>query len=269
MRAGRVLTILLLTSSVAAAKPKPEPAAAEPASAEKAVAKPAPTQPMAGDRRRIVGILDVRVDGVPKEIAAQFQSNLEAHLDSHAYWLAPMSRIHDLMANSTKWTEGCLVGSCLAEVKIQTGAELVLLAALTGSGTSFGYVVTLVRTDTGRMLSQESERCDVCTVNEALTNATRAAVKLVTSVPDKLPDEAADNQAALDLATHKLSKLEDDKKVMHHHHKAVGVGLTVAGLAVAAGGAALYFAKDHSNAGLATAAAGGGLALGGLLVLSF
>ena len=63
--------------------------------------------------------------------------------------------MHEMMANSTKWTEGCVVGSCLHEVKTQTGAELVLLAALTGSGTSFGYVVTLVRTDTGRMLAQD------------------------------------------------------------------------------------------------------------------
>ena len=63
-----------------------------------------------------------------------------------------------------KWTEGCVVGACLSEVRAQTGAELVLLAALTGSGTSFGYVVTLVRTDTGRVLAQESDRCDVCTV---------------------------------------------------------------------------------------------------------
>lgn len=267
MRAGRVLSILLLTTSVAAAKPRPEPAPAEPATADKAAAaKPASSRPVAGDRRRIVGILDVRVDGVPKEIAAQFQTNLEAHLDSRAYWLAPMSRMHEMLANSTKWTEGCLVGSCLGEVKIQTGAELVLLAALTGSGTSFGYVVTLVRTDSGRMLSQEADRCDVCTVNEALTNATLAAVKLVTSVPDTLPDEVADNHAAMDLATHKL---EEDKNELHHHHKAVGIGLTITGLAVAAGGAALYFAKDHSNAGLATAAAGGGLAIGGLLVLSF
>ena len=50
-----------------------------------------------------------------------------------------------MMANSTKWTEGCVVGACLREVETQTGADLVLLAALTGAGTSFGYVVTLVR----------------------------------------------------------------------------------------------------------------------------
>lgn len=259
MRAGAILAALIVASTAPVATAKP-------LTAQKAAATPTSTKPPAGDRRRIVGILDVRVDGVPKEIAAQFQTNLEAQLDSQAYWLAPMTRMHDMMANSTKWTEGCIVGSCLGEVKIQTGAELVLLAALTGSGTSFGYVVTLVRTDTGRMLSQESQRCDVCTVNEALTNATLAAVKLVTSVPDKLPDETEENHAAMDLATHKL---EDDKKVMHHHHKAVGLGLTLTGLAVAAGGAALYFAKDHSSAGLATAAAGGGLAVGGLLVLSF
>src|SRR5262249_1744753 len=136
-------------------------------------------QPPTGDKRRIVGILDVRVDGVPVEIQRQFQSDLEKHLDSRAYWLAPQERIREMMSNSTKWTEGCVVGSCLSELKTQTGAELVLLAAITGSGTSFGYVVTLVRTDTGRMLAQDASRCEVCTVKEVLASATLAAAKLL------------------------------------------------------------------------------------------
>jgi hypothetical protein len=221
---------------------------------------------MADSKRRIVGILDVRVDGVPREIAAQFQTKLEAQLDSNTYWLAPASRMHELMGNSTKWTEGCVVGPCLAEVKVQTGAELVLLASITGSGTSFGYVVTLVRTDTGRYLAQETDRCDVCTVNEALTNATLAAVKLLTSMPDKLPDEAAEQGAAMDLAT---EKLERDNRHLEHHHTTLGLMLAIGGLAVAAGGAALYFTQDHSSYGLGTAAAGGGLAIGGVAVLAF
>src|SRR4051812_7948960 len=242
--AAGAFALMFVAATVASARPK----RADPTTVEKPVEKPAdkpePPPPGPGDRRRIVGILDVRVEGVPAEIAQQFQTGLEDQLDSRAYWLAPMSRLHDMMANSTKWTEGCVVGVCLNEVRAQTGAELVLLAALTGSGTSFGYVVTLVRTDTGRMLAQESERCDVCTVNEALTNATLAAVKLLTSVPDKLPDEAADNRAAMD---RQAKKLEGDKNGMHHHHKRVALAVTMVGLAVAATGAAVYFVQDHPS----------------------
>ena len=253
--AATVLTSIALVG-VAHAKPKPD----------KAPAKKAEPLPGPDDKRRIIGILDVTVDGVPPDIAAQFQANLESQLDSREYWLAPQARMHELLSNSTKWSEGCVVGPCLMEVKVQTGAEVVLLAAINGDGTSFGYVVTLVRTDTGRFVAQEAERCDVCTVNEALTNATLAAVKLVTSLPDKLPDEAAEQHAAMDLAT---KKLEHDKVVIKHRHRKLATILGLSGLAIAVGGAALYFTQDHASYGLATAAAGGGLMVGGLVALSF
>lgn len=224
-------------------------------------------QPPAGsDKRRIIGVLEVKVEGVPKDIAAQFQTDLEKQLDSNAYWLAPKARLHEMMANSTKWTEGCVVGACLHEVKTQTGADLVLLAALTGSGTSFGYIITLVRTDTGSVLSQEANRCDVCTVNEALTAATLAAVRLVTAAPALLPDEEAKRNAELtDVKTKLAAEAEHSKR----RSKKMGTLLTVAGVVVAGAGAALYFLNDHSDYGLATAAIGGGMAFGGVVTLTF
>jgi hypothetical protein len=218
------------------------------------------------DPRRIVAVLDVHVEGVPREIAEKFQTDLERKLDSRAYWLAPASRVREMMSNSTKWTEGCVIGPCLAEVKIQTGAEVVLLATITGSGTSFGYVVTLVRTDTGRYLGQAAERCDVCTVNEALTAATSAAVKLLTEMPETLPDETAEHHAAMDLAT---SKLEQSNERLKKRQERLAKVLILSGLAVAAGGASLYFTQDHASYGLATAGIGAGIAAGGILAMTF
>lgn len=240
------------------------PALAQPRKPASSTAADSPPGP--GDKRRIVGILDVRVEGVPKEIERQFQSDLEKQLDSNAYWLAPQQRMRELMANSTKWTEGCVVGHCLHEIKTQTGAELVLLASITGAGTSFGHVVTLMRTDTGRMLAQDASRCEVCTVNEALSSATLAAVKLLTSVPDKLPDEAAEASAALDLAT---SKLHAEHTATQRHHRTLGIVLTLAGVVAAGAGMTLYLAMDHPDAALAGAGAGAGLALGGVVALTF
>jgi len=37
------------------------------------------------------------------------------------------------MMRATRWTDGCFVGRCLAAMRAQSGAELILLAALTGS----------------------------------------------------------------------------------------------------------------------------------------
>jgi hypothetical protein len=244
--------------------PKPPPPAPVDKTPEPAPPPPPPPQPPPSANQRIVGVLDVRVEGVPPEIAAQFQSALEAQVDTKHFWLAPRSRMHEVMANSTKWTEGCFVGSCLYEVKRQTNADLVLLAALTGAGTSFGYVVTLVRTDTGTVLAQESERCDVCTVSEALANATLATVKILNAVPDTLPDDKA---AQIAKTQEMLAGFAKQKAQLEHHPKAVGTGILITGLAIAAGGAGLYFV--NRDAGIAAAAAGGGIALGGVLALTF
>jgi hypothetical protein len=244
-------------------------ATASPAETQTASAAPATAAPASEDKglkRKIVGVLEIRADGIPAEQKAQFQTNLEAQLDSKHYWLSPESRMHAILANSTKWTDGCLIGKCLAEVKAQTNADLVLLAALSGSGTSFGYVVTLVRTDTGRVLSQKAERCDVCTVNEALTKATKATVALLQAVPDTLPDDDAETRSAVTVAT---QSLRADVRHDRHARTVSGTVLTVVGIAAAAAGAAIYFTQDHARSGLATAAAGAGLAAGGVVVLTF
>jgi hypothetical protein len=242
--------------------PPPPPPPPEPEPPPRPLPKP-------GDKQRIIAVLDVHVgEGVSQEIAAQFQKDLDKKLDSEKYWLAPRWRVKDMMINSTKWVDGCLVGQCLHEVKAMTGADIVLLASLTGSGTSFASVITLVRTDNGRALTQKVERCDVCTVTEQLSAAISAAVALLQEVPEKLPDEVADHTAALMAVREPLEKkvkvLEDEQ-----HHKGAGMGMTIVGFVVAAVGAGIYIADNKPSWALATATGGGALAVGGLVVLSF
>jgi hypothetical protein len=219
--------------------------------------------PTKADQRRIVAILDVRVsEGVPVEVAQQFQRDLDRMIDPKHYWLAPFTRVHELMTNSTKWTDGCVIGPCIAEVHTQTGADVALIAALSGSGTSFGSVVTLVRTDNGHVLKQEAARCEVCTLNEALATAERASVKLLDSLPAKLPDETAAQRAA-------LAPLETKVESYRHAHAIAGYTLLFVGLAAAAAGVALYEVEAKPPYGLGIAGAGAGFALGGAIVLSF
>ena len=261
-----LVSLLALTCSALAGGPaRTTPKNSPPPPVPVAAPPPEPPKPLPGDKRRIIGILDVRIDGAPPEIGAQFQKDLEAQVDIKHYFLAPKMRMHDLMAQSTKWTEGCVVGSCLKDVKIQTNADVVLLAALNGSGTSFGWVVTLVRTDSGNVLAQKSERCDVCTVSEALSAATLATVDLLSTIPETLPDESA--RHIIDPAPTK--PLEEKIVRIEHRDRVGGVALTVIGLVAAAAGAGVYFAHDHANYGLATATAGGGMALAGVVVLTF
>jgi hypothetical protein len=220
-------------------------------------------------KQRIVGILEVR--GPTPHDEAAFEKNLEQQLDTNQYWLAPRAKMRERLRNSTKWTEGCVVHHCLSEVKVQTNAELVILAALTGSGTSFGFVVTLVRTDTGRVVSQESERCDVCTLNETMNAATLATIKLLNALPDRLPDETAQQGAAVDLAIGTAMAPVQSKLVAERRTTTrAGITLTVVGLVAAAAGTAAYLLQDdRPDYGLVAAAAGGGLAAGGIIVLAF
>ena len=207
------------------------------------------------------------VDGSPADIAHSFERGLEARLAAARVWFVPRTRLREQLRRSPKWTDGCVVGGCLAEVRAQTGADVVLLASLTGSGTTFGYVVTLVRTDTGRVLAQASERCDVCTEAEATASALGAAVKLVGAIPDQLPDEATERGAAVDIAVNAVNR---KRAAERRGVRRVGWALTLVGLAAASTGAFLYLAGDERPAyGLAMAAGGGGLAVGGLTVLGF
>jgi len=250
---------LVLAAGAASAGPDNRPAPAPDGTGEAPRNRPA-------DNRRIVGVLEVRVDGVPDEVKERFQRGLEDQLDTNHYWLMSRAVMKQRMMRSTKWTEGCIVGACLAEVRAQTGAQLVLLAALNGSGTSFGYVVTLVRTDTGRVLQQESDRCDVCTVNEAMTQATLATAGLLNNAPDKLPDEAADHTASLNLA---VGKVQHDLAARAHHTSRTATVITALGVAATIGGLAAYFIDDRPTYAAAITAAGGGLAAGGIIVQTF
>jgi hypothetical protein len=227
-------------------------------------AEPAPPPlPGAKDPRMIIAVLDVRIDGAPPDVGAQFQKALDAQVDPKHFFVAARSQIHEIMASSTRWTDGCDVGPCLQELRNRTRASIALLASLTGSGTSFAWVITLARTDSGNVVSQRAERCDVCTVDEALRNATRAALDLLSAVPEPLPDEhpAAPRDDA--------QPLEAKIAAMHHIRATTGIGLLVAGVAAAAAGTAVYYAENHSSVGLGVGGVGAGLLVGSLVTFTF
>jgi hypothetical protein len=205
------------------------------------------------------------VDTSSAELARSFEGELETRLAPRVR-LIPRGRVREQLRTSTKWIEGCVVGRCLSELRAQTGAGVALLAALTGSGTTFGYVVTLIRTDTGRVLAQDSDRCDVCTESEAQSRALLATLKLVVAIPARLPDDTDAGAAASVPALSANPPLAAERRSARR----VGWTLTLVGLTVAAGGTVLYLAADGRPAfGLAAAAAGGGAAVGGLTVLAF
>ncbi len=262
----RAVFILAVLAATAHAGPTKRPSPAPPVTASQPAppAEPTPAPlPGANDPRMVIAVLDVRIDGAPPDVGAQFQKALDAQIDPKHFFVAPRSQIHEIMASSTRWTDGCDVGPCLQELRKRTRASIALLASLTGSGTSFAWVITLARTDSGNVVSQRAERCDVCTVDEALRNATRAAIDLLSAVPEPLPDEhpAPPRDDA--------QPLEAKLAAMHHARAATGIGLLVAGVAAAAAGTAVYYADNHSKVGLGVGGAGAGLLVGSLVTFTF
>jgi hypothetical protein len=270
-------SVLLLVAGAASASPAGRGTAApggtgpgeHPAAA---AAAPAPDgtvtrgRPGPADRRRTVSLLDVRIEGLPDDVKDSFRHQLEEQIDTKRYWLADREYMRRLLLPSTKWTDGCLVGHCLTAIRA-SGAELVLLAALTGSGTSFGYVVTLIRTDTGQVIDQESDRCDVCRVNEVIRGATLAAVDLLNKAPDQLSDEAAEQAARVDRA---IGPLQGELAERDHHATRIGIALLAIGLVGAITGGALYLVDDsRPSYAIATATGGLAMAAGGVVVLTF
>lgn len=254
LRAGLRTGALVAALAVASATSAAGPARAEPAAAT-------------ADNRRIVGILDVRTDELPPEVAEQFQKGLDTQLRGDAlHWLASRASVRTRLVNSTRWVDGCVAGACLAELRTQVGAELVVNAALTGAGTSYGYVVTLLRTDTGEVVGQESSRCDVCTANEVISSAVIAAYNLISNAPDPLPDAAAERAAAARAASAPLRTALDRAT---RRKRVTGLSLAITGAALAAAGAVLYYRDDTRPALLGAAGVGAGLAGGGLLLLAF
>jgi hypothetical protein len=274
IRSG-LASVLLLVAGAASAAPAGRdagPGSAVPAE-HSAATSPAPDstgtrgRPGPADRRRTVSLLDVRIEGLPEDVKDSFRHQLEEQIDTKRYRLAEREYMRQMLLRSTTWTDGCLVGNCLTAIRKHTGAELVLLAALSGSGTSFGYVVTLIRTDTGQVIDQESDRCDVCRVNEVIRGATLAAVDLLNKAPDQLPDEAAEQTARVDRAVGaQQAKLAE----RDHHATRIGLALLAIGLVGAITGGALYLADDsRPSYALATATGGLAMATGGVVVLTF
>jgi hypothetical protein len=260
-------SVLLLVAGAASASPGGSARGERPAAAPAPDSAAVRSRPGLDDRRRMVTLLDVRIEGLPDDVKDSFRHQLEEQIDTKRYRLAEREYMRQMLQRSTKWTDGCLVGNCLGMIRKESGAELVLLAALSGSGTSFGYVVTLVRTDTGHVVDQESDRCDVCRVNEVIRGATLAAVDLLNKAPDQLPDEAAEQAARVDRA---VGALQGELAERDHHTSRIGIALLAVGLVGAITGGALYLLDDsRPSYALGTATGGLAMATGGVVVLTF
>ncbi|HEU5061113.1 MAG TPA: hypothetical protein VFU21_31495, partial [Kofleriaceae bacterium] len=117
-------------------------------------------------------------------------------------------------------------------------------------------VVSLVETDEGRLLSQVAQSCPVCTVEEAISTATRAVVELVT----RREGEARSGSEVVAVPDDP-ERIASKKK----HVRRMGFAFTAVGAAALVAGVAL--AGDDSDAGAPLVGGGTALAAAGLTTL--
>jgi hypothetical protein len=258
--------IIAAGAGPAAAKPRPRP---KPVPAPEPSAVPAPpaspvepslgeAPPLASDQRMIVGILDVRVAGMNQAVANEFEAQLE-RLSSEAakgkLWIGTRAQLKEMLAGSTRWIDGCLLGPCMKVLHEQTRVAVVLTVFLQSMGTTYRYVITLIRTDTGAVIDQRTEPCGACTQGEAVTAATIASVDALLGVPDKLTTATLADPAAVALRAEAPFR----KKLGDAQRRSRTTAIVLAGLAALGGGLGGYWLATDRNhvAGPALGAAAG------------
>jgi hypothetical protein len=202
---------------------------------------------------KIVGLLDVRADGVDKVVGERFAEAVEEGLAGSAEFTpATRERMLEMLAN-TAWSPACLIGPCLAEVRAQTGAEYVVTAGVTGTGQSYRLTISLIETGGGTLVGQVTETCPACTVEDVASSAMLSTIELINGVsmipPRDDPPIPADRG-------------RDHARTLRR------TAVLFLGAALLAAGSGLYFLeKDRDDMSYPLLGAAGGLAVSGSVML--
>lgn len=242
-RAAAAIGVLLAAVPAAA-----QPVASEPEDAPSAERKPEPPEP-----KRVIGLLDVRAEGVSATAAEVFTKEIEQSLEMSGLAVAPRQNLLEYLAG-TPWNGACLIGPCLAPLRSHGGVETVVEVALATNGPSYHYVITLLDTATGAPIGQLARKCDVCTTQEAFAAASLAVVELVNGVGEAAPPDPA-------IATPMVETRRLDRA--RRRTRFVGIGLVV-GAAAAAAGSYFLFRDERDTLGGAAAGAAGALGVAGV-----
>lgn len=205
--------------------------------------------PARAESNHPVGILEVATLGVSDTTGDTFETSIEQALAAVNVPVVRSRVVREKLAASD-FVHGCEFGPCLRAVGRATGLERVLTARIEGAGKSYSVVVSLVETEEGRLLSQVAQSCPVCTVEEAISTATRAVVELVT----RREGEARSG-------TEVVAVPDDPERIASKkkHVRRAGIAFMATGAAALVAGIAL--ARGDSDAG--GPLVGGGVALAG------
>lgn len=223
----------------------------------------------------IVGVLDFETRGVSKTAAKKFETSIEEGLSGSGFKVAPRSRLMALLRRSS-YIPGCYFGPCLNEVWRNTKVRLVLVARVTAAGPSYSFVVSLFDTKNGQLTSQVSDRCDVCTLQDAITTTTLKVIALVEGVGGAKVSDPKKGPTGVTTLSSVRAELADLKQTLAARRAASRTRVRRVALfllsaaAITAGSGVFLRSRDENTAGYAAFGAAGGLTFASatLLVLS-
>ena len=216
----------------------------------------------------VVGVLSLEAEGVSPTATEKLEAGIEEGLagtgDVDRPRVATRKRLTELLARST-FAPGCLFGPCLKEIYRNTQVRMVLVARIVGSGPSYDFMVSLMDTRTGLLMSQVATRCSVCTLDEAITSAALATIELINQAEGGAGDDGGGPEAASGAAADLAPRIAVRRRAIRRS------ALFFLSAAVLAGGVAAYFtATDEPDVGYPVLVASGALAVASttLFVLS-
>jgi hypothetical protein len=247
------------------------------------LAAPLGGRALAGDtaavasKGEIVGILAIEAEGVSPTAADKFEGAIEEAIEGTAdpfgrnFQVSPRVRLNDLLSRSS-FAPGCRFGPCLKEIWRNTKVRLVLVGRVTSVGSSYTLLLSLMDTQSGMLTSQVVRSCPVCTFEDALSEATLAAISLVTGAGDAMVADPDTGPTSTESALDVRGRLGDQTTIVEQRRRStrraaiffVGAGL------IAAGAGSYLLATDKADVGYPIVAAGGvcAVASGTLFVLS-
>jgi hypothetical protein len=239
-------------ATLAGAGARPSAALAEPSALARRSAAAEPGE--------AIGVLEVATQGVSRAAGDKFEESVEEGLAGVGFRIVRSAAVQQRLVGSN-YIGGCTFGPCMKEVLVRTGLRRVLVARIQGAGQSYSFIVSLVDTETGRLMAQVSQSCPVCTVEEAISTSTLAVIELLTA-------RASETGTAAPADGARSGGAGDDAELERRGRQARRIGwIFAAGGAVALGVGGGLLAGDNETAGGAVLGIGGGLTAAALTAL--
>lgn len=207
---------------------------------------------LGAEAKKRIAVLDVVIDGLSGDVAAQLETTIEEQLRRNGYVVVPHATAAETIAKHDDLYEGCAFGPCVAPIARALRVDRLLDIRVSAEGQNYSFVVSMVEATHGASVGQVVTSCGVCTVAEALSKMTSAMKAIDGQV---IEERTVDSTPIVTMAPPRRSKL-------------VPALLIVSGLVLAGGGAAVVAGTDSKEPGWVGVGSGGTLLLTGLVMLA-